>query len=154
MFIPIISLNKFYMETNEYLLERCFIRYVVEKYYRGREPNYSEFAKLVFFDRGDPVTTFRNIRQGKPKPQRLNLEEAARMARLLGTDLASLFFHVQKEVENGWSLEDDFKSDEASPGPKKKGRKSKALSVSELEEKNSRKFGNALPPYSCRNQTP
>lgn len=135
-----ISPNIFTMEAKEYLLERCLIRYVFEKYYQGKEPNYSEFAKLVFFDRADPVTTFRSVRQGKPKPQRISIEEAARMASIIGTDLASLCFNVQKEVENGWDLENDFKPDEALPGPKKRRKNSKAA----MENNKFRKIGGCI----------
>ena len=129
MMIYGISLNKFDMETKEYLLERCLIRFAVKKFYGDAEPNYSELARLVFHDRSDPVTTFRSVRQGRPKPQRINIEEAGRMAAAIGMDLASLCFHVQKELEEGWTLEDDFKPEDSSPGPKsgrgkRKGHKS------------------------------
>lgn len=121
------------MEAKEYLFERCLIRYVVKKYYKGDEPNYSEFARLIFYDRSDPVTTFRNVRQGKPKPQRINVEEAARMAKCINFEFASLCWNIQKELENGWTLADDFSADEASPGPK--GKKNKVLTECVVPEK-------------------
>ena len=115
------------MVVKEYLIERCLIRYAFNKYCQDKEPSYSDFAGLIFFDRSDPSTTFKNVRQGKPKPQRITIEEAARMAKSVGTDLASLCFNVQKEIENGWTLKDDFKPEEIPPGPKKRGRASTPL---------------------------
>lgn len=121
------------MEAKEYLFERCLIRYVVKKFYKDGEPNYSEFARMIFYDRSDPVTTFRNVRQGKPKPQRINVEEAARMAKCINLEFASLCWNIQQELENGWTLADDFNADEASPGPKSK--KNKVLTECVVPEK-------------------
>lgn len=52
-------------------------------------------------------------------------------------DLASLCFNIQKELEYGWTLADDFHAEEALPGPKNK-RKKKNLdedTVLECEKK-------------------
>lgn len=108
------------MENQEYLFERCLIRYAYKKFIGNGVDNYTEFAKSVFMGVADPVTTFRSVRQGKPKPRRIRLDEAIRMAQINKTDIASLCFNVQKEIENGWSLADDFKPEDGMSGPKGK----------------------------------
>lgn len=108
------------MENQEYIFERCLIRYAYKKFIGDGVENYTEFAKSVFKGVADPVTTFRSVRQGKPKPRRIRLDEAIRMAQVNHTDIASLCFNVQKEIESGWSLDDDFTPEEGVSGPKGK----------------------------------
>jgi len=109
-----------------YLFERCLVRYVIKKY-GGDDPHYSELGRLIFFDQADPATSYRNVRKSG-KPRRVNVAEAVRMAEAVGMDIASLCFHVQKEIDNGWTLVDD----ETPKETKKAGKKTKKAGAKKM----------------------
>ena len=112
-----------------FLFERCFVSFV-SKLALERCGSHSEFGRLVFTDAESPINTWRNIRNGnRGKLRDITLKEAFQMAEALGTDLETLCWKVQKELEGGWTLAQDIcHQEEAKSGrPRKRNKEESQL---------------------------
>lgn len=123
-----------------YIFERCFVSYV-SRLAVEQCGNHSEFARIAFDGVEAPANTWRNIRNGnRGKLRDVTLKDAFNMASSLGMDLETLCWKVRREIEEGWTPEQDVcHQEDGKPGRRKKraeGAQPPSQSASGKAEKN------------------
>ena len=106
---------------NGYTFERCFVSFVSRLAVENCG-NHSEFARIAFSDSEAPANVWRNIRNGnRGKLRDVTLTDAFNMASTLGMDLETLCWKVRREIEEGWTPEEDVcYQEDSKPGRRKK----------------------------------
>ena len=92
-----------------YIFERCLVA-IVNKMAEEKFSSHSEFAKLAFPLAEAPTNNWRHVRNGsnRGKARRLGVEDAYNIAAALAIDIEVLFWKTRREIEEGWTLEQDI----------------------------------------------
>ena len=90
------------MNDFTYLFERCLVE-TVEEISDEMGMSHVELARKAFPGAADAGRKWRQVRgTKKKKPQRLTIDDAASLARVIGRDLPELCFTVSERLKNGW----------------------------------------------------